>query len=72
MDESFDVGVDTRYGVDDNDYQVPFRFTGKLTKLTIKLEPPKMRRRKRTRSENKRRKPGIEASDRRFGGRYRR
>ena len=39
MDESFDVGVDTRYGVDDNDYQVPFRFTGKLAKLTIKLEP---------------------------------
>ena len=40
MDESFDVGVDTRYGVDDNDYQVPFRFTGKLDKLTIKLVPP--------------------------------
>ena len=42
LDESFDVGVDTRYGVDDNDYQVPFRFTGKLDKLTIKLVPPKM------------------------------
>ena len=40
MDESFDVGVDTRYGVDDNDYQVPFPFTGKLDKLTIKLVPP--------------------------------
>jgi hypothetical protein len=26
-DETFDVGVDTRTGVDDNDYQVPFRFT---------------------------------------------
>jgi arylsulfatase len=23
--------------VDDKDYQVPFRFTGKLTKLTFKL-----------------------------------
>ena len=42
FDESFDVGVDTRYGVDDNDYQVPFRFTGKLDKLTIKLVQPKM------------------------------
>ena len=42
MDESFDVGVDTRYGVDDNDYQPPFPFTGKLNKLTIKLVPPKM------------------------------
>ena len=38
IDESFDVGVDTRTGVDDKDYQPPFRFTGKLDKLTIKLE----------------------------------
>ncbi|MGO9019605.1 MAG: arylsulfatase [Syntrophobacteraceae bacterium] len=38
-DETFDVGIDTRTPVDDRDYQVPFRFTGKLTKLTIKLEP---------------------------------
>jgi arylsulfatase A-like enzyme len=41
VDETFDVGVDTRMGVDDNDYQPPFRFTGKLDKLTIKLVPPK-------------------------------
>ena len=40
FDESFDVGVDTRTGVDDNDYQPPFRFTGKLDNLTIKLEEP--------------------------------
>jgi hypothetical protein len=26
LDETFDVGVDTRTGVDDNDYRVPFRF----------------------------------------------
>ena len=31
--------MDTRTSVDDNDYQPPFRFTGKLDKLTIKLEP---------------------------------
>jgi hypothetical protein len=37
FDESFDVGVDTRTGVDDKDYQVPFRFTGKLDRLTVKL-----------------------------------
>ena len=30
IDESFDVGVDTRTGVEDKDYQPPFRFTGKL------------------------------------------
>jgi arylsulfatase len=41
-DETFDVGVDTRTGVDDKDYQVPFRFTGKLTKLTFKLGPPQL------------------------------
>jgi len=38
IDESFDVGVDTRTGVDDNDYQPPFRFTGTLSRLTIRLE----------------------------------
>ena len=41
FDETFDVGVDTRTAVDDNDYQVPFRFTGNVDKLTVKLEPPK-------------------------------
>jgi arylsulfatase len=39
VDETFDVGVDTRTGVEDKDYQAPFRFTGKLDKLTIKLGP---------------------------------
>ena len=39
IDESFDVGVDTRTGVDDNDYQPPFRFNGKVVKLTINLKP---------------------------------
>jgi arylsulfatase A-like enzyme len=37
FDETFDVGVDTRTGVDYSDYQPPFRFTGELDKLTIKL-----------------------------------
>ena len=38
-DETFDVGVDTRTPMDDRDYQVPFRFTGKLANLTMKLGP---------------------------------
>jgi len=42
FDETFDVGVDTRTGVDDNDYQVPFRFNGKIDKLTFKLGPPQL------------------------------
>jgi hypothetical protein len=37
--ETFGVGVDTRTGVDDNDYQPPFRFTGKVDNLTINLAP---------------------------------
>ena len=39
-DETFDVGMDTRTGVNDDDYQPPFRFTGKLMKLAFKLGPP--------------------------------
>jgi arylsulfatase A-like enzyme len=40
IDETFDIGVDTRTGVDDKDYQSPFKFNGKIIKLTIKLEEP--------------------------------
>ena len=39
IDETFDVGVDTRTGVDDRDYQVPFGFGGTIAKLTVELEP---------------------------------
>ena len=39
IDETFDVGVDTRTGVYDKDYQPPYRFTGKIDKLTVKLVP---------------------------------
>jgi hypothetical protein len=42
IDETFDVGVDTRTPVDDKDYQVPFRSTGKLAKLTVKLGPTQL------------------------------
>ena len=37
IDETFDIGSDTRTPVDDKDYRVPFRFTGKLAKVTFKL-----------------------------------
>jgi hypothetical protein len=40
--ETFNVGVDTGTPVDDKDYQVPFRFTGKLDKLTVKLGPEEL------------------------------
>jgi arylsulfatase A-like enzyme len=41
IDESFDVGVDTRTGVDDS-YKLPFRFTGTIDKLTFKLGPSQL------------------------------
>jgi len=39
---NFDVGADTGTPVDDKDYQVPFRFTGQLNKLTLKIDRPKL------------------------------
>jgi len=42
LDEWLDVGYDTRSGVDDRDYQVPFRFTGKINRITFKPGPPEM------------------------------
>ena len=39
-DETFDIGSDTGTPVDDRDYQVPFKFAGKINKLTIAVAPP--------------------------------
>jgi arylsulfatase A-like enzyme len=41
-DEAFDVGMDTRSGVAllEHRYEVPFKFTGKLNRLTFNLGPP--------------------------------
>jgi len=41
IDESFDIGSDTRTGVDDS-YKLPFHFTGTIDKLTFKLGPNQM------------------------------
>ena len=38
-DETFDVGLDTRTGVNDKDYKVPFPFNGTIDKLTFNLGP---------------------------------
>jgi len=38
IDETFDVGIDTRTPVDGS-YKLPFRFTGKIDKLTFNLGP---------------------------------
>ncbi|MFG1286607.1 arylsulfatase [Xanthobacter versatilis] len=41
-DENLDVGSDTGTPVDDADYQVPFAFTGKINKITLALDHPKL------------------------------
>jgi arylsulfatase len=41
-DENFDVGADTGTPVDDQDYQVPFEFNGKLVKLTLTIDRPQL------------------------------
>jgi arylsulfatase A-like enzyme len=41
-DESFDIGSDTLTGVNDADYKPPFAFTGKLDKLTVKVDRPQL------------------------------
>ena len=41
IDETFDVGLDTRTGVD-NTYELPFKFTGKIDKLTFELGPSQL------------------------------
>jgi hypothetical protein len=41
-EEAFDVGSDAGTRVDDKDYRLPFRFTGKIAKLTFKLGPEQL------------------------------
>jgi len=48
-DETFDIGQDTRTGLAlvEYRYDVPFKFTGKINKLTFKLEPEQTRKAER-------------------------
>ena len=41
IDETFDIGADTRTPVD-NSYEIPFRFTGTIDKLTFDLGPSQL------------------------------
>jgi arylsulfatase len=41
-DENLDVGSDTGTPVDDGDYKVPFAFTGKIHKITLTIDRPKL------------------------------
>lgn len=41
-DESLDIGSDTCTGVNDADYKLPFAFAGKINKITLKIDRPKL------------------------------
>ncbi len=41
-DENLDVGSDTGSPVNDADYKVPFAFTGKIEKITLTIDRPKL------------------------------
>jgi arylsulfatase A-like enzyme len=47
VDETFDVGQDTRTSVNEQDYQVPFVFNGTINKLTFNLGPEQLTDRER-------------------------
>jgi arylsulfatase len=42
LDQTFNIGTSGATPIDDRDYKVPFNFTGKISKLTITLDPPKL------------------------------
>jgi arylsulfatase A-like enzyme len=42
LDTVFNIGAASGTPVDDNDYQIPFTFTGKINKITYALDPPKL------------------------------
>src|SRR5208337_4529484 len=42
IDETFDIGSDTRTSVDDSEYDVPFTFGGTINKLTYDLGPEQL------------------------------
>jgi arylsulfatase A-like enzyme len=41
-DECLDIGSDTLTGVNDADYQPPFKFTGKIKKITLTINRPQL------------------------------
>jgi arylsulfatase len=50
-DESMDIGSDTGSPVNDADYKTPFAFTGKLNKITLTIDRPKLSAEDRKRLE---------------------
>jgi len=42
LDTVVNIGTAAGTPVDDNDYSIPFKFAGRIDKLTITLEPPKL------------------------------
>jgi arylsulfatase len=59
-DETFDIGSKTGTSIDDNDYQVPFAFTGKIDKLRITVTWPELTEEDKTRLMESERSTGCE------------
>jgi arylsulfatase len=55
-DEAFNVGLDTGTSVDPGDYEVPFRFTGTIGRLTIELQGPPLGKELRQEMQEQQRK----------------
>ena len=57
-DETFDIGQDTRTGVAmlEYRYDVPFKFTGKINKLTFNLGPEQLTAEERASGEGAQRR----------------
>ena len=62
-DETFDIGQDTRtpLALIEYRYDVPFKFTGKIDKLTFKLEPEQNTKAKRLAHEEHRNPRGKQS-----------
>jgi len=62
LDESLDIGLDTRTPVDDS-YKLPFLFTGTINKLTYNVKPEQLTAADREVISGRSRRPTIEPKD---------
>jgi hypothetical protein len=42
LDDEFNIGATSATPLVDEDYQIPFKFAGKINKITIAVEEPKL------------------------------
>ena len=42
LDDDFNIGATTATPLVEQDYQVPFKFTGKINKITVSVDEPQL------------------------------